>query len=160
MEKALGITPAYAGKRETAQIRGMMYEDHPRIRGEKRVPSRILSISAGSPPHTRGKGISPTFWSDPKGITPAYAGKRPVKRPAHGLQPDHPRIRGEKGPRNAADTPAQGSPPHTRGKVSARLMLSDGPRITPAYAGKSKDDRCQTFNPEDHPRIRGEKDLT
>ena len=54
-ENSNRITPAYAGKskKQTAHI--VQKEDHPRVCGEKKLASSILSRSIGSPPRMRGK---------------------------------------------------------------------------------------------------------
>ena len=50
--------------------------DHPRIRGEKMIPTVSIPAPRGSPPHTRGKGYATTAAQNLFRITPAYAGKR------------------------------------------------------------------------------------
>ena len=50
-----GITPAYAGKRVSAEELFSAIEDHPRLCGEKRHRSGFRSSAAGSPPPMRGK---------------------------------------------------------------------------------------------------------
>ena len=110
----------------------------------------------GSPPHTRGKlwtpGEASRFWR----ITPAYAGKTIWRRRACTRTRDHPRIRGENIGQVKKITPAQGSPPHTRGKLCRRPRGRPEARFTPAYAGKTEA-HCKTcINDWDHPRIRGE----
>ena len=50
-----GITPAYAGKSDTAFNHDGAAEDHPRLCGEKFCPTARVHL--------------------PEGITPAYAGK-------------------------------------------------------------------------------------
>ena len=72
----VGITPAYAGKRQG--FRGAYYStgDHPRVCGEKtRIPWSLLQYR-GSPPRVRGKGVVHVFVPEKFRITPAYAGKR------------------------------------------------------------------------------------
>ena len=94
----LGITPAYAGKREAYHQQGVKHEDHPRVCGEK---ARLLLLAAkwlGSPPRMRGKGLRELSSVAHHRITPAYAGKR---NSANGVTPtiwDHPRVCGEKTP--------------------------------------------------------------
>ena len=56
-----------------------------------------------------------------------------------------------------ARSPSRGSPPHTRGKVWRHMRICLPPRITPAYAGKSRPASGRLPSPGDHPRIRGEK---
>ena len=111
-----GITPAYAGKSPSPLGTAAPGGDHPRIRGEKHQFPRQRKMPQGSPPHTRGKAsLSNQRW--PRfGITPAYAGKRPIREKRGRLHRDHPRIRGEKSMILASMRLVVGSPPHTRGK--------------------------------------------
>ena len=51
-----GITPAYAGKRETPKGCVEHGGDHPRLCGEKVRPLRPAFHPEGSPPPMRGKG--------------------------------------------------------------------------------------------------------
>ena len=53
-----------------------------------------------------------------------------------------------------------GSPPHVRGKVVSGFLVSYFRRITPACAGKSRKYEYGLREPEDHPRMCGEKDNT
>ena len=53
----VGITPAYAGKREFTSGRCIALGDHPRICGEKHFRHRQRIGSEGSPPHMRGKEV-------------------------------------------------------------------------------------------------------
>ena len=69
------ITPAYAGKRATAQYMGHLQKDHPRVCGEKEARQWPKERVWGSPPRMRGKGIVPCIQRRLIGITPAYAGK-------------------------------------------------------------------------------------
>ena len=72
----VGITPAYAGKSLLCMDFCPAYRDHPRVCGEKLLPSSFLSSSRGSPPRVRGKVRRRPRLQCPGGITPAYAGKR------------------------------------------------------------------------------------
>ena len=71
-----GITPAYAGKRRTIPRRRSAAPDHPRVCGEKFLPSKVDFSSHGSPPRMRGKAAMRGCTRITAGITPAYAGKR------------------------------------------------------------------------------------
>ena len=51
----IGITPAYAGKREYHKSGRIHCQDHPRLRGEKVLILPCLRRQLGSPPLTRGK---------------------------------------------------------------------------------------------------------
>ena len=70
-------------------------------------------------------------------ITPAYAGKRLDKSPAHLQMRDHPRLCGEKCSVNPNVFIIVGSPPPMRGKGRRLCDRCGQIRITPAYAGKS-----------------------
>ena len=64
---------------------------------------------------------------------------------------------GEKAGVVSSGATTTGSPPRRRGKVSMSRHCRPPPRITPAWAGKRWEQRYQTFSPEDHPRVGGEK---
>ena len=132
-----GITPAYAGKSLPGVGFPPLYEDHPRICGEKPRHKMAGRSNLGSPPHMRGKGNFARCGLAFLGITPAYAGKRACRCCRYRRYRDHPRICGEKGIPKPTYHRHQGSPPHMRGKVifSRRALRVSG--ITPAYAGKS-----------------------
>ena len=93
---AMGITPAYAGKRLLNAPPIASPTDHPRLCGEKLSKRAMISLQKGSPPPMRGKahtrGVAPQLI----GITPAYAGKRNLNRKAEKARKDHPRLCGEK----------------------------------------------------------------
>ena len=68
---AVGITPAWAGKRATSWPNAWLAWDHPRVGGEKVLQLPVFQSPLGSPPHRRGKGGKhPTGGTHP-GITPA-----------------------------------------------------------------------------------------
>ena len=102
----------------------------------------------------RGKGAASPFR-----ITPAYAGKSRLLRPARRLARDHPRVCGEKVISFTSPRAARGSPPRMRGKVPFADLYKCHHGITPAYAGKSAvADRSEVII-GDHPRVCGEKFL-
>ena len=72
---AVGITPAYAGKRALSVWRSAFTRDHPRVCGEKLLDEQSKPIGKGSPPRMRGKGHLRLLHLAVSGITPAYAGK-------------------------------------------------------------------------------------
>ena len=74
--KSLGITPAYAGKRQGHSLYKTNRKDHPRVCGEKHVfeLARFVVVR----------------------ITPAYAGKSFSSMFICFLVKDHPRVCGEK----------------------------------------------------------------
>ena len=70
-----GITPAYAGKRDSTYFPYYMQGDHPRLCGEKPDTVPDVHSGEGSPPPMRGKGSSDNVLGNDMRITPAYAGK-------------------------------------------------------------------------------------
>ena len=72
------------------------------------------------------------------GITPAYAGKSDQRCRCSRTCQDHPRLCGEKAFFVGFLRELIGSPPPMRGKGDTETAHCDTPRITPAYAGKSK----------------------
>ena len=50
-----GITPAWAGKSDPADLENAAYRDHPRVGGEKSFRIFGTQQSQGSPPRGRGK---------------------------------------------------------------------------------------------------------
>ena len=153
----VGITPAYAGKSEILRCVSGLYQDHPRVCGEKSLVECAGAVAYGSPPRMRGKGTNPSFAVGLFGITPAYAGKSPTSVVLLLPVRDHPRVCGEKSPSALACFAGSGSPPRMRGKEVVHKRIWVAVRITPAYAGK----RLPPFGPYgcrgDHPRVCGEK---
>ena len=74
--RLLGITPAYAGKRQGLSALFVHIWDHPRVCGEKDLAGQQGSVRWGSPPRMRGKDLRHRHPAADGGITPAYAGKR------------------------------------------------------------------------------------
>ena len=74
--KAVGITPAYAGKRSGQNEQTKNAKDHPRLCGEKYDKPTEIKSNVGSPPPMRGKASAAVKSIFPDRITPAYAGKR------------------------------------------------------------------------------------
>ena len=112
-----GITPAWAGKSRAKFRANSNQRDHPRMGGEKQAAPASLMWSAGSPPHGRGKGATPSSGQYAQRITPAWAGKRVFSTgPCCPIQ-DHPRMGGEKARTVGSVSSARGSPPHGRGKA-------------------------------------------
>ena len=134
---SFGITPAYAGKSFSSSSSFVLYWDHPRVCGEKVLPLWLCVGSSGSPPRMRGKA------------GPADAGRKQLR--------DHPRVCGEKPRTFSRRSPKPGSPPRMRGKGRKAAPSYLDLRITPAYAGKSRNGRYCAVSGGDHPRVCGEK---
>ena len=110
------ITPACAGKRKKLALSALFARDHPRMCGEKGLPTLRYSPQSGSPPHVRGKGQSILPLHQRNGITP--------------------RMCGEKSGYSGLRAWVRGSPPRMRGKAIHGLALGVHAGITPACAGK------------------------
>ena len=154
------ITPAWAGKSLGLAWRSPVWQDHPRVGGEKIHMLLCVPSAYGSPPRGRGKVDHLLLFGQVLGITPAWAGKS-YRFPV-GLPPtwDHPRIGGEKGLGSQVTQLSQGSPPHGRGKARFSGISLPGVGITPAWAGKRPAWRRSRWPWRDHPRVGGEKGHT
>ena len=120
----VGIIPAYAGSTSLSGTKTRTLSDHPRIRGEHVIKIGADLSAQGSSPHTRG---APHFSFPPKSskrIIPAYAGSTSPPSAAWHGRADHPRIRGEHGPREEA-------------RAERRRKKGPGGGIIPAYAGST-----------------------
>ena len=71
------ITPAQAGKSVAPRQKRSALWDHPRMGGEKSFDQACTGVVEGSPPHGRGKDVRQVGAVCGRGITPAWAGKRP-----------------------------------------------------------------------------------
>ena len=77
--RSFGITPACAGKRRTHWESCWQVQDHPRVRGEERSHDSCVLLELGSPPRARGRDGRRSERRPAAGITPACAGKRPLR---------------------------------------------------------------------------------
>ena len=135
--KVNGITPAHAGKSKSFKGFSAFVQDHPRTCGEKLKCYLSHCLQLGSPPHMRGKVKGHQVQGLKARITPAHAGKRPLKVYTTSTSRDHPRTCGE--------------------KVIVLLVLPFSVWITPAHAGKSRSIESNAYASRDHPRTCGEK---
>ena len=154
------ITPAYAGNTEATTLLIGASRDHPRLRGEHYKNKPFPKMKKGSPPLTRGTlSFSQSELKD-YGITPAYAGNtnRWCERSCKFW--DHPRLRGEHRLYLLPIGTATGSPPLTRGTQAKHHILATKCRITPAYAGNTYYKSKSFPVGGDHPRLRGEHNIS
>ena len=105
----------------------------------------------------RGKDFCHFIFGRFHGITPAYAGKRPILYASAKSVRDHPRLCGEKIVVGRKNGKTLGSPPPMRGKVGMAVFATLTAGITPAYAGKSSHSGISACDKQDHPRLCGEK---
>ena len=94
--RAIGITPACAGKRNSGNLCLTITGDHPRVCGEKKSVNHAEIVAWGSPPRVRGKDDYMLLLRDAFRITPACAGKRRCTGRCNSRFWDHPRVCGEK----------------------------------------------------------------
>ena len=132
----LGIIPACAGSTRRAATRVSSARDHPRVRGEHRIPADQSGLAGGSSPRARGARPNPGKVLVRTGIIPACAGSTPRAAPTRTVPGDHPRVRGEH--------------PWTGG------MGFDFRWIIPACAGSTGGALPGDRSQGDHPRVRGE----
>ena len=133
-----------------------MFEDHPRVCGEKVSRDEAEHISAGSPPRVRGKGPRRRVCHFQFGITPACAGKSFLAGSGQGAVRDHPRVCGEKIHCRGNCRTISGSPPRVRGKGILSSDHAVRRRITPACAGKRiPAGSLPQVPPGSPPRVRG-----
>ena len=151
-----GITPACAGNTFRRSVRCKAFWDHPRMRGEYRLPSILVVFPQGSPPHARGIQVIQDALVKSRGITPACAGNTVLKNEITAGYKDHPRMRGEYLYQDVTRRVGQGSPPHARGIPAAAPSLYFRFGITPACAGNTGDTGSRDRSTRDHPRMRGE----
>ena len=130
------ITPADAGKTRGYRPRRRPRQDHPRGCGENKHRKFAHVEQIGSPPRMRGK--------------------LPLARASAICQEDHPRGCGENPYTGTVLTGQLGSPPRMRGKRGHSDRPAQSRRITPADAGKTRDQNRIASVRKDHPRGCGE----
>ena len=131
-----GTTPACAGRTSTSCTSPRCETGPPpRARGELRV-----AVPAGR--H--------------HGTTPACAGRTCPRRCRGPWPRDHPRVRGENGPKVAIEMVVAGPPPRARGELGSPRRVCVRIGTTPACAGRTSSCSSSTRVRRDHPRVRGE----
>ena len=90
-----GNTPACAGKRRTRGPQEPLSRKYPRVCGEERRCSAVVTLSSEIPPRVRGRalGADTPGWSI--GNTPACAGKSIASMACVGAMAKYPRVCGE-----------------------------------------------------------------
>ena len=140
----LGSPPRMRGKEDGLTQRGQYLRITPAYAGKSSRSAYTPYNPAGSPLRMRGKAQGLRRVRLLHGITPAYAGKRGRCCPDRLRCWDHPRVCGEKRrPMHHSHT-LPGSPPRMRGKEPVAKSSITKLRITPAYAGKSRENTADT----------------
>ncbi len=141
------ITPADAGKTLSERVRIRSCWDHPRGCGENVARNNTDSRKPGSPPRMRGKPVAKQLRHRRVGITPADAGKTLQYALQHCAVQDHPRGCGENCFLAHPASSCTGSPPRMRGKLNFSCSLLGVTRITPADAGKTRQNGKSASSP-------------
>ena len=132
-----GIIPACAGNTSRSAVSRALRRDHPRMRGEHRIPTRIRLTPLGSSPHARGTRPRARSAGRPGGIIPACAGNTARPAPGRVRRGDHPRMRGEHLDVLFEFRALQGSSPHARGTPIFIFRKTVKIGIIPACAGNT-----------------------
>ena len=150
-----GITPARAGTTHLPFSQNLLWQDHPRSRGNHTVNLREYFGNVGSPPLTREPLLLASSSASPMGITPAHAGTTFLGDYAWKKAGDHPRSRGNHTPRRVPANSIPGSPPLTREPLILSYRRACVQGITPAHAGTTHAVTVGHNSDGDHPRSRG-----
>ncbi len=146
------------------------------MRGEHPHTMRMRNSTAGPSPHARGAqgyevdvvllgGPSPHARGAPEGsggrtgiggTIPACAGSTRPRSCGRPLVWDHPRMRGEHGPRISISGSMTGPSPRARGALGQRPRRRAGLGTIPACAGSTWCGRGSMPARRDHPRVHGE----
>ena len=155
-----GIIPALAGNTSSSGPTRASGQDHPRSRGEYRRGEKVEPSETGSSPLSRGIHPPARTAQTRHRIIPALAGN--TSRP-HRIQfhpKDHPRSRGEYYSQWKFLNPKRGSSPLSRGILWADELVPKYRGIIPALAGNTRSWRPRVRTRRDHPRSRGEYDVS
>ena len=152
----LRITPAYAGRTRVSLGSIGFFPDHPRVCGENGEQATRNLCTRGSPPRMRGEQAAQWVGEADVGITPAYAGRTSWQTILRLRRTDHPRVCGENWSITRLSGIVIGSPPRMRGEPASNNLTGRIPRITPAYAGRTRSSRGACGKDWDHPRVCGE----
>ena len=158
--RAKGIIPALAGNTSVLAYQGGGSADHPRSRGEYPVGWAGVSLGAGSSPLSRGILENHTQGFPRPGIIPALAGNTALRGVPGMTRRDHPRSRGEYNRIFSIPALSPGSSPLSRGILGGGTGQSADRRIIPALAGNTHRVGEPTHEMADHPRSRGEYEVT
>ena len=152
----VGIIPACAGSTRPRGCRSASRWDHPRMRGEHLLPQLQLVLVAESSSHARrAHGVLHRRPRD-RGIIPACAGSTSTSSGRACRRRDHPRMRGEHGPRHIVQPLDLGSSPHARGAPQGAQGAQGDSGIIPACTGSTWQTPTRACTSRDHPRMRGE----
>ena len=149
--------PACAGNACSGRFPRFPPAVHPRMRGERRKINRHSGVAAGSSPHARGTRVGERVGNRNPRFIPACAGN--ARRVSAAFRPTsvHPRMRGERNPKDIGVMLQDGSSPHARGTRNIDTPRVTCSRFIPACAGNAKTSPTTSRVPPVHPRMRGER---
>ncbi len=134
----------------------MIPRDHPRSRGEHHTFDSRRSRAGGPSPLARGTHTWAAAAKSGYRTIPARAGNTGSRALANPREGDHPRSRGEHGPRSRTSRPRTGPSPLARGTPKAAQSEVGDYRTIPARAGNTNHHGTHPPAHPDHPRSRGE----
>ena len=149
--------PACAGNAARGLNSRHRWTVHPRMRGERRKINRHSGVAAGSSPHARGTRVGERVGNRNPRFIPACAGN--ARRVSAAFRPTsvHPRMRGERNPKDIGVMLQDGSSPHARGTRNIDTPRVTCSRFIPACAGNACVRAYGPNNTTVHPRMRGER---
>ena len=150
-----GIIPARAGFTSSWPCRPWSPGDHPRSRGVYDRRAWRGQGDEGSSPLARGLPVEAAERAVPDRIIPARAGFTGASSGEPSLSTDHPRSRGVYKSSVRVTHRRAGSSPLARGLRGPRGPRRGWPRIIPARAGFTEEEREERRSLPDHPRSRG-----
>ena len=150
-----GITPACAGRTRIVSNHLPAILDHPRVCGKNQAGRTTVDSKKGSPPRVREELLLASFVTAPVRITPACAGRTPLRVVMIVIRQDHPRVCGKNYRDVVNDLQKGGSPPRVREERQKVNKACPGGGITPACAGRTTFCLCTGGKDEDHPRVCG-----
>ncbi len=154
-----GNTPARAGT-TVALLRHLeKTAEHPRVCGDDRRISPIVSWSAGTPPRVRGRHQVNRPPDARDRNTPACAGTTVRAMQSWTVVWEHPRVCGDDYRDAQFLESRRGTPPRVRGRPAERLPKSPPSGNTPACAGTTSRSRPGDPTTGEHPRVCGDDSL-
>ena len=124
--------------------------------GENETLTLRVGEREGSSPRGRGKHVIRPGGNRLAGLIPAWAGKTAPSRASADRSWAHPRVGGENVWVWVPVAGRAGSSPRGRGKPGKAPPQSAGPRLIPAWAGKTLVVRLSRVVVAAHPRVGGE----
>ncbi len=130
--------PACAGNASFVVPDNLVPAVHPRVCGERNVPSLSDFLIFGSSPRVRGTRRWPRFTRRRRRFIPACAGNASASAAYTFGYSVHPRVCGERNDAQRLGFRRNGSSPRVRGTQHGRCCYRGGQRFIPACAGNAR----------------------